>query len=283
MDRRPFLLWVLLLAYLAARILQLFSGRVPSLVIVGLHVLPPALFAIIHGARIYGMRGILTFAALCFGTGTISESLSLRTGFPFGRYEFTELMGPKLFDVPIMLALAYFGMGYLSWVVSIVILGLQNEPLSAKKLIRLSLTAGLVMTTWDLSMEAVWADIDRAWVWHDGGPFFGVPVSNFFGWFFTAYVFYQLFALYLRNDRTSMLAEGQYRLPILFYGLLALGNFLVAVPATSDFVFIDAAGKPWRISDIMWASYLVSLLLMFPLSLIAWIKTFGTTPLRTGR
>jgi uncharacterized membrane protein len=46
---------------------------------------------------------------------------------------------------------------------------------SGKRLLLLPVIAGIIMTTWDLSMEAVWADIGRAWIWRDGGPFFGVP------------------------------------------------------------------------------------------------------------
>jgi hypothetical protein len=111
-EQRRFLLLALLLLFLVARILQLFAGRVPNLLIVTFHVIPPALFAVVHGARMYGSRGILIFATLCLGVGTLFESVSLRTGFPFGYYRFTDLMGPKLFDLPILLALAYVGMGY---------------------------------------------------------------------------------------------------------------------------------------------------------------------------
>jgi putative membrane protein len=83
-EKRLFLLLALLFLFLAARILQLFAGRVPNLLIVTFHVIPPAIFAVIHGARIYGSRGILVFAILCLGVGTLFESVSLRTGFPFG-------------------------------------------------------------------------------------------------------------------------------------------------------------------------------------------------------
>jgi uncharacterized membrane protein len=76
-----------------ARILQLFAGRVPNLLIVMFHVVPPAIFAVVHGARIYRLRGILIFAILCLGVGTLFESMGLRTGFPFGHYRFTDLMG----------------------------------------------------------------------------------------------------------------------------------------------------------------------------------------------
>jgi hypothetical protein len=112
-----------------------FAGRIPNLLIVTLHVISPALFALVHGARIYGSRGILIFATLCLSVGTLLEAVSLRAGFPFGYYRFTELMGPKFFDLPILLALAYVGMGYLSWILAVVILDCQNEPLSGRKIV----------------------------------------------------------------------------------------------------------------------------------------------------
>src|ERR1700675_4295035 len=92
-EQRRFLLLSLLFLFLVARILQLFAGRVPNLLIVTFHVIPPALFAVVHGARIYRSRGILIFATLCLGVGTFFESVSLRTGFPFGYYRFTARLG----------------------------------------------------------------------------------------------------------------------------------------------------------------------------------------------
>jgi uncharacterized membrane protein len=274
-EERRFLLLALLFLFLVARTLQLFAGRVPNLLIVTLHVIPPALFALVHGARIYRSRGILIFATLCLGVGTLFEGVSLRTGFPFGYYRFTDLMGPKLFDLPILLALAYVGMGYLSWVLAVVILDCQNEPLSGRKIVLLPLAASFVMTAWDFSMEAVWVDIDHAWAWRDGGSYYGVPTSNFFGWFLTVYIFYQVFALYLRNRVTIRSRTSYWRLAILFYAASAAGNLLVVAPLSQGGVFVDAAGKHWAIPDILWASRLVSIFLMMPLSLIAWVKASG--------
>lgn len=271
-EHYRFLLLTLLFFYLVGRVLQLFAGRVPSLLIVIFHVIPPALFAVIHGARIYHSRGILVFSTLCLGVGTLFESVSLRTGFPFGHYSFTDLMGPKLFDLPILLALAYVGMGYLSWVLGLAILGCQNETLSGKNIVLLPLAASFGMTAWDLSMDPVWADIDHAWVWRDGGSYYGVPISNFFGWFLTVYIFYQLFALYLRNRVTIPSQTGHWRVAILFYAVSATGNLLVVAPAFLGGVFVDSAGKRWMIPDILWASRLVSIFLMMPLSLFAWVR-----------
>ena len=274
-EHRRFLLLALLLLFLVGRILQLFAGRVPNLLIVTFHVIPPALFAVVHGARIYGSRGIVIFATLCLGVGALFESVSLRTGFPFGYYRFTDLMGPRLFDLPILLALAYVGMGYLSWILAVVILDCRNEPLSGSKIVLLPLAASFVMTAWDLSMDPVWADIDHAWVWRDGGSYYGVPTSNFFGWFLTVYIFYQLFGLYLRNRMTIPSRTSHWRLAIVFYAASAAGNLLVVAPLSLGGAFVDAAGKHWAIPDILWASRLVSIFLMLPLSLIAWVKAAG--------
>ena len=234
-----------------------------------------ALFAVVHGARIHRLRGILLFATLCLGVGTFFESVSLRTGFTFGYYRFTNLMGPKVFDLPILLALDYLGMGYLSWVLGLIILGCQDKPLSGRKVVLLPLVASFIVTAWDLSMDPVWADIDHAWVWRDGGSFYGVPISNFFGWFLAVYVFYQLFALYLRNRVNIPLPTSHWRLAILFYVASAAGNLLVVAPSYLSGVFVDAVGKRWMIADILWASHLVSIFLMMPLALIAWSKPPG--------
>ena len=271
-EQKSYLLLTLLVCYLAARVLQLCAGRIPNLLIVALHVLPPALFALIHGARIYGSRAILVFVTLTLAVGTFSESLSLRSGIPFGHYRFTELMGPKLLDLPILLALAYVGMGYLSWVVAFVILDCQSGPLLGRKVVSLPLLASFVMTAWDLSMDPVWADIDHAWVWLSGGSYYGVPISNFLGWFLTAYVSYQLFALYLKGREIIPANAGDWRPAIIFYFVSAAGNLLVVAPLSAGGVFVDAAGKRWMISSILWVSRLVSVFLMAPLSVIAWFR-----------
>jgi hypothetical protein len=43
-------------------------------------------------------------------------------------------------------------------------------------------------------------------------------------------------------------------------------------PLSLGAVFVDGAGKRWMIPDILEASRLVSISLMMPLSLIAWVK-----------
>jgi putative membrane protein len=268
-DRLIPALWTLLAIYVAARPLQAFPDRVPMLAIVFLHVVPPALFAMVHGAVAYRVRGILVFAALCLGIGNLFENLGILTGFPFGSYSFTEVMGPRILNVPVLLGLAYLGMGYLSWTLARLIL-------KDGRVFTLPLLASCIMVAWDLSMEPVWATLVHGWIWWKGGPYFGVPVSNFLGWYLTVYVFYQLFALYLRGRSTSTgpLPPAFWRVAVLFYAVSAAGNLLVIPPAGLQ-VVADAAGTLWKVSAIRGASAVVSIFVMGTFAAAAWLRVPG--------
>jgi putative membrane protein len=265
----PRLMYLLLLLYVAARILQPFAGKVPTLLIVVLHVLPPAAFAFLHGRMVYRTRGILVFLAVCLGVGAFFESLGLRTGFPFGSYYFTDLMGPKVFQLPVLLVLAYVGMGYVSWVIGLLILGSPARTLTGRQVVLLPPVASFVMVAWDLAMDPVWTNIDHAWVWRNGGAYFGVPVSNFFGWFLTIYVIYQVFAVYLRNRAFPSLPPEFWRLPVLFYGASAAGNLLLAIPSSTAGTVTTSN---WTASGIVGVCVLVSFFVMGPFTLIAWSR-----------
>ena len=66
----------------------------------------------------------------------------------------------------------------------------------------LSPTAALVMTMYDVATDPVVSTVNSLWIWHDGGEYFGVPISNFAGWVFVVYIFLQIFVLFIsvRDD-----------------------------------------------------------------------------------
>jgi putative membrane protein len=265
----------MLLVYGMGRISQLYAGQIPTLFIVELHVVPPALLALAHGSVLYRTKGMAFFVIFCLGFGIVAESASLRTGFPFGRYYFTDVMGPKIFQLPVLLALAYLGIGYAAWILALLILDYAGKPIQGTRLLALPLLASLIMVAWDLSMDPDWSTLIRAWIWQDGGAYFGVPVSNFFGWFLTAYLYYQAFALYCRaNPASAPQSRQRFWVPvILLYAVCALGNPLILKRPMAPPVVIDAAGRRWLTADILDSCVLVSLLVMAPLALLAWIKT----------
>ena len=268
------LFWVLLSTYAGARILQVYQGGVPMAAVVALHVFSPAIFALIHGAKSYGWRGILTFVALTLVIGNFFENLGVRTGFPFGHYYFTDLMGPKLSVVPIMLGLAYVGMAYLSWTLGRLLLGGMQSPLAGRRVVTLPVVAAFIMVAWDLSQDPVWATILHGWVWLRGGAYFGVPVTNFLGWYLTVYVIYQSFALYLRGRSIELepLPPRYWYQALIFYAVFAAGNLLVLIPHAGLSVVSDPTGRQWKVSDITGTCALVTLFTMGAFLLLAWVR-----------
>jgi len=274
LTRSGLLFWLLLALYAASRILQVFHGEISMLPIVALHVLPPLVFAFIHGARTYRLRGIFTFMAICVVIGNIFENLSISTGLPFGHYYFTEIMGPKIFQVPVFLGLAYVGMGYISWTLGRVILGETHRPLAGARVVTLPLVAAFIMVAWDFAMDPAWATVLHAWIWPRGGAYFGVPVSNFLGWYLTIYVIYQLFALYLwgYSSNSATLPAHYWRGAVFFYGVSAGGNLLLAIPQGGPSEVSDPTGTLWKVADTTGACVLTSIFTMGAFAVLAFAR-----------
>jgi uncharacterized membrane protein len=271
------LLCTLLAAYACARILEAVSKTPPSVALIALDVLCALAFALVHGTRHYGLRGILVFTAICIVVGNVVENIGVATGFPFGHYYFGDLMGPKLFHVPVLLGLAYIGMAYVSWTLAQLIVGRSS------RLIAVPLVASFVMVAWDLAQDAVWATILHGWYWLDGGAWFGVPISNYLGWFGNIFVIYVLFAFYLRRGRAMMARRRLYwRSAVCFYIFCAAGNVMQLLHKADPAIVQDPAGRTWHAANILAASALVSIFVMGAFAALAWLRMPASNEPVTG-
>jgi uncharacterized membrane protein len=271
-NRFPIALGLILTTYACARFLEIAPTSVPRIAIVALDVLSAMAFALVDGARHYRLRGILVFAGICIVVGNISENLGVATGFPYGRYYFLDLMGPKLFHVPVLLGLAYIGMAYVSWTLGRLIVG--NFSATGAHLLAVPLTASFIMVAWDLAQDPVWGTVLHGWVWRDGGLWFGVPISNYLGWYATLFTIYLAFALYLRRRRAQAISATPIHgeAAVVFYALCAAGNVCQVFGRPISAIVRDPTGHPWRVADITAASALVSIFVMGAFAVLAWIR-----------
>jgi putative membrane protein len=179
--------------------------------------------------------------------------------------------------IPIIVGPLWFGMGYFAWVVAGTLLGGTHRRLSGKvQLIALPIVAAFVMAQWDVVMDPPEATISKAWIWHDGGAHFGVPISNYLGWLLTSWLFYQAFAIYLirRHDvPTWTVNQGRaFSLSaILLYLCSGLTHVTPWVMGQSGDV-VDAAGHVWRIGDLRETTVVVLLFTMVFTSMLAGLR-----------
>src|SRR6266566_3859620 len=191
-----YVLWVLVVVY---AVVELVNPVFPLHIPIPFVVLIPVVFGLIHGAIRYRWNGIATFIVICLVVSNILENTSILTGFPFGHYHYTSgsALGPKLFLVPVLIAPAYFATGYLAWALSNVLIGEVRRESSALTTFAVPFIASFLMVVWDLCLDPGASTVRHTWIWEQGGGYFGVPLTNYLGWFFTVYLFFQLFALFL--------------------------------------------------------------------------------------
>src|SRR5216683_3810423 len=161
-----YILWVLVVVY---AVVELVNPVFPLHIPIPLVVLIPVVFGLVHGALRYGWSGILTFIVICLVVSNILENTSILTGFPFGHYHYTDILGPKLFLVPLLIGPAYFATGYFAWVIGNVLVGEVRRGASAFTTFAVPFIASFVMVMWDLTFDPRASTIQHQWIWEQGG------------------------------------------------------------------------------------------------------------------
>ncbi len=262
-------LWGLTVGYVIESVLTAIFPNITPIPLLPFFLFP---FTLIHGAKRYGWKGIGIFTVITLIVSNILENLSIVTGFPFGHYYYTASLGPKLFLVPIFIGPSYVSFGYLAWVLSTILVGEVRRRSTTFTAVAVSLVASFIMVVWDLSLDPSASTINHAWIWTQGGGYFGVPLSNFLGWSFTVYVFFQLFALYIRQRGSKDLSRAMpityYLQTILIYAWTGV-VFILYYLFSPNTQVTDAVGQVWRTSDIRETSAIIAIYTMIFISILA--------------
>lgn len=255
-------LWGIVVAYLIGS--TIFPGFITPL------LFP---FALIHGARRYGRKSIAFFIVVTLAVSTVLESSSILNGFPLGHYYYTSLLGPKVGLIPIFVYVSYISLGYLAWVLATILAGEVRWNSTLLTTVMTPLVASFLMVAWDLSADPIGSTIKHAWIWTQGGGYFGVPFSNFFGWFFILYLIFQLFALYQRQSGLENLGRPLPRIHflqvIILYAWTGFGFVVGYLFRPGNTQIIDAVGHVSQTSDIYEATAISAVCTMILISILA--------------
>src|SRR5437660_7387667 len=158
--------------------------------VIGTLALRPYVFAflalfLVAGFLDVGWRRTLVFGAAVWPLAWLAEFASTRVGFPFGLYHYTGITrGRELHigNVPFMDSLSFTFLAYASFCLARAALAGRRPPRWVQALV-----TGLLMTALDVVIDplAVRGDrwfLGRIFYYPGGGVYFGVPLSNFAGW-----------------------------------------------------------------------------------------------------
>jgi uncharacterized membrane protein len=124
------------------------------------------------GKRIYLPFLLLSVAG--FGV----EQMGIHYGV-FGQYSYTPTLGVGASGVPLAMGIA--------WALLLCYVSQMLSPLPLNRLVLAALGA-VWMTSIDLLVDPLAAGPLKLWIWHDGGSYFGIPFSNFVGWFCVSFL-----------------------------------------------------------------------------------------------
>ena len=158
----------------------------------------------------FGFRTTILFTVLTYAVSLACEWSSVHNGFPFGLYHYIEATRGRelwIFGVPFMDSLSFTFLGFASYTVAL----LLSSPLhrrgadlrildtwELRRAPRVWLMAALFMVMIDMVVDPLSVLGDRWFLgrifWYDPpGPHFGVPISNYLGWYFVAAITIAIF------------------------------------------------------------------------------------------
>ena len=158
-----------------------------------------ALAGVLHATGRLGTRRALLLIIPSFALALTAEYLGTSTGYPFGPYSYSALLGYRIGGrVPFNIPTSWFFMLYASLAICGRLLPTKDDGRS--KLVW-AVVAGLVLTAWDVSMDPAMVRTNH-WSWHLTSPaeqtwvqrtfvsdlFYGMPLSNWLGWLLTGTV-----------------------------------------------------------------------------------------------
>lgn len=133
-------------------------------------------------ARRAGLAWIPGLLAVC-AASFLAEHLGTGYGLPFGPYEYTGLLGPRILGrVPALIPLSWFAMAVPSYALARSRFGGPGGRSG-----RILLGAWL-LACWDLALDPAMSHLTAYWRWAEPGTYYGMPGVNLAGWLLTGIV-----------------------------------------------------------------------------------------------
>jgi uncharacterized membrane protein len=196
------------------------------------HIIFGAAAVFVFSVVSLGWRRTLIFFAASTLLSLASELIGTGTGWPFGNYEYTAFLGYKILGrVPFTIPLSWFYMGLVSF-----ILGSALAPRLRGRRTLWSLGFSVwLLTAWDLALDPAMAAPGRQvqfWIWHETGPFFGMPLQNLIGWSVTGLLYMGVSRVLWGSDIDPMVATASVPFAVVVYAANIV--FAMALSASAE-------------------------------------------------
>jgi putative membrane protein len=191
-----------------------------------------------------GWRRTAWFTVIAYAVAFAAEFSSTRNGFPFGLYHYVDTTRDRelwIANVPFWDSLSFTFLCYLGWRLGVflyapLVMAPGSFQVAETRAVatswRVAITGATLMTLLDVVIDPLtvlgerWF-LGKIYYYPEGGLYFGVPLSNFAGWFLVGLTTIRLYQLvdawgggHLDGGGVRVLRRGGLLEPLLYLGIL---------------------------------------------------------------
>ena len=214
-----------------------------------------------NATHVMGASAALKFVFIAVTLGWFAEQMGVSRGWFFGRYSYTEVLGWRLGDVPMVIPLMWFALCYTAYIISH--FAVWQSPLPGAPGWRwaafMAFLSAMVVTAYDLGADPYMVFVLKAWIMgKKDGWWFGETLQGFVGWVFVAWVIVISFHLSVRKPGLTLqsgFTKWHALLPFSIYGFSIVFQMLNGHPVETRTVAVFAMGIPLLCALAGWARW----------------------------
>jgi putative membrane protein len=261
-------------------------GRIAGMLLYRPYVFIFLAIYVFAAVRRLGWRRTAVFTVMAYAVAFAAEFSSTRNGFPFGLYHYVDTTRDRelwIGNVPFWDPLSFTFLCYLGWRLGVLLYAplvirrgdfQTAETRATATSWRVCLTGTLLMTLLDVVIDPLtvrgerWF-LGRIYYYPEGGLYFGVPLSNFAGWFLVGMTTIRLYQMLDARGVWSTGARGVRHVPcggllepLLYVGILvfnlaltfAIGETMLATVGIVIYVPVVALFLTHPLNPQRWAT-----------------------------
>ena len=246
----PKISYALLAAFLLVMVVR--SHNETTVALVASAVLMFA-FCWANATHLFGVKPALKFVVIGVSAGWFAEQMGASRGWFFGSYTYTDVLGWRLGDVPMIIPLMWFALCYVGYVLSNLIV--WQSPLvpagragSKPVAVFMSLLAAALVTAYDLAADPYMVYVLKAWIMaKTDGWWFGETLEGFFGWMLVSFAIIATFRM--TTPAQALAEDGRFTkwdalLPLSIYAFSMVFQMAMGHLVETRTVALFAMGIP---------------------------------------
>ena len=177
------------------------------------------MFLLLSITQLKFFRAYIAFFFIAFTIGMATEIIGVNTGLLFGNYQYGQVLGPKLYGVPLLIGFNWFNIVFCSGSLLTqcidVLRSKWNVNITSRTFtIAVVLGGAAIATGFDIILEPVAVKLNF-WSWENGH----IPLFNYICWFMISAILLGL-KMYLKKISVNTFASSLFIIQALFFLLL---------------------------------------------------------------